>query len=236
MDVTAGAVGRLLESVFRRGWRSNTRVFQPVSSSVFGNRPGPWHEGTPLDPRSPYACAKAHAWHLCRYYRECRGVKVSCAVYFNHDSPRRRGEDYLLHKLCAGAVRIARGRQESIPLGDLDAEVDVGYAKEYAEAAWQTLQHDADDFVVGTGRALSVRDLLQAALDAAGANAEAGEVATRDSAFDRPRGGPRAPGAGRCDPEKARQVLGWNPKAGPFDVVGLLVNHYRQKAPVDVRR
>jgi GDPmannose 4,6-dehydratase len=150
IDVTAGAVGRMLEVVkeFDRG----VPFLQPISATVFGPRARAGQTvDTPLDPQSPYACAKAHAWHLCRYYRQQHGMFVVCPVLYNHDSPRR-GPDYLLQK-------IARGVQLT---GDLSQPVDIGYAPEFVLKMWEMMQRDySNDYLIGTGKSYRIADLFR---------------------------------------------------------------------------
>ena len=148
VNVTYGGTVNVLEAV--RRCCPSARVFVPSSATVFGDAPPPQTESTPFAPKSPYACAKAAAYYAARMYREHYRLHVCCGVMFNHDSPRRGG-GYLLQ-------RIARGQ----PLwGDTNATVDIGYAREYMEAAWRMLQLDTpDDFVIGTGRGYRIADLL----------------------------------------------------------------------------
>lgn len=166
VDVTAGAVANLLEIVKRRG----IRMFQPVSSTMF--RPGfkPMNEQSELEPNSVYACAKACAYHLTRYYRS-QGVFASTAIMFNHDSPRR-GPGYLLQRICVDAKRVANGDLATIDVGSPDTLVDIGYAKEYMTAVANIMELDhATDFVLGTGVGTSIVRIAQRALDCLGIDA-----------------------------------------------------------------
>ncbi len=169
-DVTGSAVGNLLSMICCTPKRDKIGFFQPLSATMFGNSKSPQNEETRHDPKSPYACAKVFAYHLCRYYRETYGMFVSTAIFYNHDSPRR-SENYLLSKICRSAVRIARGKQEELLLGNLDLRVDIGYAKEYMEAAHSIMQLDKpDDFVIGSGSAYSIWELAKIAINRAGAS------------------------------------------------------------------
>lgn len=166
MDVTAGAVAKILEAV--KQINKGIRFFQPCSAMVFGDAPAPQNEETRFNPLSPYAVAKASAYYIARYYRQVHGMFVSTAILYNHDSPRR-SEEYLLHKICYSAVRIARGKQTKIKLGDLDAIVDIGYARDYMETVVSIMEHNKpDDFVVGHGTGKTIRDLVFFALSMAG--------------------------------------------------------------------
>lgn len=149
LEVTAGGCINVVEAA--RLYRpSKVRVFQPLSATMFGNAPPPQDENTPFDPQSPYACAKVAAHYICHYYRRTHGLFVATAIFFNHDSPRR-GPGYLLQ-------RIARGEKLT---GSFDTLVDIGYAGEYVQAAWQILQlAEPMDFVIGTGTPYRIGDLL----------------------------------------------------------------------------
>lgn len=156
-DVTFKAVGNLLEIV--RRFAPDARVFQPASATMFQGAQFRQHEETPLTPKSPYACAKAGAYLLARYYREAHGMFVSTGILYNHDSPRR-SEEYLVHKICKSAIRIARGEQKCLKLGTLSHIVDIGHAREYMEGAWSMLQLTyADDFVLATSNGVTVASL-----------------------------------------------------------------------------
>ena len=148
LRVGVEAVAVLLEAV--RVNCPEARVFQPVSATMFGDAAAPQDEETAFNPQSPYACAKVAAYHLARHYRHAHNLFISTAILYNHDSPRR-GPGYLLQ-------RIARGEKL---WGTLEDVVDIGYAREYMEAAWKMLQLDApDDFVLGTGKGYRIADLL----------------------------------------------------------------------------
>lgn len=190
--VTYGGTVNVLEAV--RRCCPAARVFIPSSATVFGDAPPPQSESTPFDPRSPYACAKAAAYYAARMYREHYGLFVACGIMFNHDSPRRGG-GYLLQ-------RIARGQ----PLwGDTEAVVDIGYAREYMEAAWRMMQLDTpDDFVLGTGVGYRIKDLVEGV-----------------KAWDFPNAGLVA------DISKARRVLGFNPVHDAASVLEMIRNTER---------
>lgn len=217
VQVTAGAVSDLLEVVRQTG--PSIRVFQPVSATMFGMAPPPQNELTPLDPRSPYACAKAHAYHLCRHYRRDHGLYVACGIMFNHDSVRR-GPDYLLHRIC----RQAAAGGPVVLRGDLNLRVDVGHAPDYVEAAWRMLQQDEpDDFVIGTGSAWTIRELANQALHCANAG-RPGSVNAEPGDFRHGREPTLI-----ADAEKARRALRWEPTCGVGFVIARLVEHYQRK-------
>lgn len=226
-DVTFRSVARLLEMV--KWVAEGTRIFQPLSAHMFGDPATletqvPQDENTRFNPQSPYAIAKVAAYHCCRYYRML-GVHVSCGILFNHDSPRR-SEHYLLHKICKAAVRIAAGKQQTLALGNLDARVDVGYAKDYMEAAWLMLQQDKpDDCVIGTGMAFMVEEMVEHAFEIAGVTGIALNRVTRDKEFWHP-----APASFfQADATKAFEWLGWEPKTNVWVLIEMLVKHFQEQ-------
>jgi GDPmannose 4,6-dehydratase len=226
MDITAAAVGRTLETI--RQFDKSIRFFQPCSAMMFGDAalltepgfPSPQNEETRFNPMSPYACAKVAAYHLCRFYRQVHGMFVSVGILYNHDSPRRT-EDYLLHKICRSAVRIKRGLQESVALGNLDSRVDIGYAREYMEAAHAMLQLDKpDDFVIATGNAVSVGHLVADAFGQLNIAADRNTV-VRDERFW--RNGIRGTLVG--DATKAKKAFGFSPKTNWSELIAMLIKH-----------
>lgn len=161
-EVTTNAVVRLLDTCenMSDGWK--IKFFQPLSITMFGNSPTPWDESSKLDPQTPYAVAKACTWQWCKYYRT-QGLDVRCAIFGNHDSPRRRG-DYLLQTICRQALEVKAGKRKEITLRDPEAVVDVGYAPEYVEAAWRLVQSTESDLMIGTGKAYLAKDIANYAL------------------------------------------------------------------------
>jgi GDPmannose 4,6-dehydratase len=204
-DITGSAVGRLLEIV--RQIDPAIRVFQPCTSNMFGNvTEWPQTEETAFRPQSPYACAKLLAYVLARHYRETYGMFVSTAILYNHESPRRTDE-YVTRKITKAAARIKAGLQDRLLLGDLSASVDWGYAKEYMDAAWRILQQDrADDYVISTGEAHTVRDWLETAFELAGLDPD-GRVSI-DQGLLRPANPAQLVG----DSSKARKAFGFDPQ------------------------
>lgn len=220
-DITAGAVGRTLEII--RQVNKNIKFFQPVTATMFGSQPPPQNENTPFDPQSPYAVMKVAAYYLCRYYRQSHGMFVSTAIFFNHDSPRRT-EDYLLHKICKSAVRIARGEQSMLHLGNMATQVDIGYAKDYMKVAWEIMQQpEPDDFVIGTGIGLTIAEMVEEAFYCAGADMR-GHVGV-DPKFFRPQ----TPPALIADPAKARKKGFWL-EHSIKDLIEMLVKDAEQPA------
>ena len=159
----ATAIGALniLEAV--RMVSPNTKVYQASSSEMFGNsidNDGYQRETTPMNPVSPYGCAKVFAYNISRNYRHSYNMFVSNGILFNHESPRR-GTNFVTNKVCKEAVKIKLGLSNELKLGNLDATRDWGHAKDYVKAMWEILQLDKpDDFVCATGVSHSVRELV----------------------------------------------------------------------------
>jgi len=204
-DITGAAVGRILEII--RQIDKTIRYFQPCSSNMFGKTDNLYQtEETPFNPQSPYACAKILAYYLTRYYRNAFGMFASTAIFYNHESPRRT-EEYVTRKITRAVARIASGKQTRLAMGDLSAKIDWGYSREYMEAAWQIMQLDnADDFVIATGEAHSVKEFADEAFSFV--NLRAGDYITTDSSFFRPTQTSILVG----DITKARNILQFEPK------------------------
>jgi GDPmannose 4,6-dehydratase len=162
----ADALGtlRLLEAIRILGLTHKTKFYQASTSELFGNGPEvPQSETTPFSPCSPYATAKAYAYWITKNYRESYGMFACNGILFNHESPRR-GETFVTRKITRAVVRIAAGHQDALYLGNLDARRDWGFAGDYVDAMWRMLQHHtAEDFVIATGVAYSVREFVEIA-------------------------------------------------------------------------
>lgn len=215
-DVTGAAVGRLLEIV--RQVNPSTRVFQPVTSNMFGKAvESPQNEDTPFRPQSPYACAKLLAFVLARHYREAYGMFVSTAILYNHESPRRT-DDYVTRKITKAAARIKAGLQDRLFLGDLSGTVDWGYAREYMETAWRILQQDTpDDFIVATGEGHTVREWLDTTFELAGL--DPARHVSIDPGLLRPANTLLLVG----DISKARRAFGFEPKVKFRNLIELML-------------
>lgn len=194
---------RLLEAIRMTGLPC--RFYQASSSEMFGISAPPQHEATPFHPRSPYAAAKIYAYWITRNYREAYGIHAVNGILFNHESPRR-GETFVTRKIARAAAKIARGEQQFLHLGNLEARRDWGYAPEYVDAMWRMLQHDdPDDYVVATGTSYSVRDFLALCFEHVGLEWE--KYVRFDERYLRPSEVPDLIG----DASKAQRDLGWTP-------------------------
>lgn len=167
IDITAGAVQRLLETVLRVD--KSIRVFQPLSATMFGNNGHSLQsEYSEFVPTSPYACAKLAAYYFCQHYRREHGLHVCCGIMFNHESPRR-GADYLLQRIVRQAKAIRAHRQSVLKIANGGMKVDIGYAPEFMDAAYRVMQLDTpDDYVIGTGNPATIREYAIWALEAIG--------------------------------------------------------------------
>ena len=216
-DVTALGTVRMLESI--RETRLKTKFYQASSSEMYGKVvETPQTEKTPFYPRSPYAAAKLYSYWTAVNYRESYGIFACNGILFNHESPRR-GETFVTRKITSAAARIKAGLQENLYLGNLDAQRDWGYAKEYIEAMWLMLQQDEpDDYVIATGEAHAVHEFLGEAFSYIGLDWH--KLVEIDPKYYRPAEVDCLLG----DASKARQKLGWQPKTKFKELVRLMVD------------
>jgi len=220
-DADAMGVLRLLDAVrdYQRRTDADVRFYQAGTSEMFGATPPPQSESTPFHPRSPYACAKVYAHWQTINYREAYGLFACNGILFNHES-ERRGETFVTRKITRAATRIKLGLQQSLYLGNLDAQRDWGHARDYVEAMWLMLQHDEPgDYVVATGKTYSVRDFLARVFGRL-------ELAWEDHVkLDERYLRPTEVAALQGDATKAQSVLGWKPKVSIDELVDLMVAH-----------
>jgi GDPmannose 4,6-dehydratase len=217
-DVGALGALRLLEAIRETGLQK-TRFYQASSSELFGKvRETPQRETTPFYPRSPYAAAKAYAYWITVNYRESYNLFACNGILFNHES-ERRGETFVTRKVTRAAAAIKLGLQEKLYLGNLEAKRDWGYAPEFVEAMWRMLQQDEpDDYVIATGEAHSVRELLEEAFTHLELDWK--QYVMEDPRYFRPAEVDLLIG----DASKAKQKLGWAPKTSFRELVRVMVN------------
>jgi GDPmannose 4,6-dehydratase len=203
-EFTALGVTRMLEAI--RAVDASTRFYQASSSEMFGKvRESPQNEQTPFYPRSPYGVAKVYGHFITVNYRESYDLFAVSGILFNHESPRR-GLEFVTRKVSWHAAGIKLGLIDRLPLGNLDASRDWGYAGDFVIAMWQMLQQpEPEDFVIGTGVMHSVRDLLDTAFEVVGLDWH--DYVVEDPAFIRPAEVDRL----TADPTRARERLGWEP-------------------------
>jgi GDPmannose 4,6-dehydratase len=205
-EFTGVGVTRMLEAV--REAAPEARFYQASSSEMFGKvLEVPQTETTPFYPRSPYGVAKVYGHFITVNYRESYDLFACCGILFNHES-ERRGLEFVTRKVTWHAAAIRHGLREELVLGNLDAERDWGYAKDYVEAMYLMLQQDEpDDYVIATNATHTVRQCVQIAFDEAGI-ADWERYVHTDPAFLRPAEVDRLIG----NPAKAKEKLGWEPR------------------------
>src|SRR3954463_6024344 len=217
-EFTGVGVTRLLEAM--RETVPEARFYQASSSEMFGKvREVPQTERTPFYPRSPYGVAKAYGHFITVNYRESYDLHATSGILFNHESPRR-GLEFVTRKITWHAAAIKHGVADELRLGNLDAQRDWGYAKDYVEAMWLMLQQDtADDYVIATGSTHTVRECVEVAFDQAGVGDWERHVVI-DPAFVRPAEVDLLIG----DPGKAKRDLGWEPATSFEELIRLMVD------------
>ena len=162
----ADALGtlRILEAIRILKLQKKTKFYQASTSELFGNTEIPQNEKTPFRPRSPYAISKLYSYWTTRNYRDAYSMFASNGILFNHESPRR-GENFISRKAIIGIIKVLKGDQKCLYLGNLKSKRDWGHAKEFVNAQWKILQHKTpDDFVIATGKNYSVKDLVNLVL------------------------------------------------------------------------
>ncbi len=255
-DVDALGTLRILEAIRFLGFEKKTRFYQASTSELFGLvKETPQKETTPFHPRSPYAVAKMYAYWITVNYRESYGIYACNGILFNHES-MRRGETFVTRKITRGLANIAQGLESCLYLGNLDALRDWGHAKDYVRMQWMMLQQDQpDDFVIATGKQISVRDFVQLSASVLGLELEfqgegieevavvssiVGDLAPALSLGDvvirvKPRYfRPAEVKTLLGDPSKAKELLGWVPEITVEEMCAEMVvndlNEARQKS------
>jgi GDPmannose 4,6-dehydratase len=215
-DVDALGTLRLIEAV--KAHCPDAKFYQASSSELYGKvLETPQSETTPFYPRSPYGCAKLFSYWYTVNARE-QGLFACNGILFNHESPRR-GETFVTRKITKAAVRCKLGLQKTLALGNLDAQRDWGYAKEYVEGMWRMLhQPTPDDFVLATGETHTIRELLDVAFEHVGLDWT--EFVTIDPRYYRATEVDILQG----DASKAERVLGWKPEIKFKDLIKFMVD------------
>jgi GDPmannose 4,6-dehydratase len=216
-EFTAVGVTRMLEAM--REVAPDARFYQASSSEMFGMvREVPQRETTPFYPRSPYGVAKCYGHFITVNYRESYDLFAASGILFNHES-ERRGLEFVTRKVTHAAAGIKLGLQDELSLGNLDAERDWGYARDYVEAMWLMLQEDEpDDYVIATGEVHSVRELVEVAFDHVGLSPD--QYVRIDERFLRPAEVEHLVG----DATKAREKLGWVPQTSFDEMIRRMVD------------
>ncbi|MDA7635848.1 GDP-mannose 4,6-dehydratase [Akkermansiaceae bacterium] len=233
-DVDAIGTLRLLEAIRFLGLEKKTRFYQASTSELYGLvQEVPQKETTPFYPRSPYAAAKMYAYWITVNYRESYGMYACNGILFNHESPRR-GETFVTRKITRALANISQGVQACLYLGNMDALRDWGHAKDYVRMQWMMLQQDEpDDFVIATGKQISVREFVQLSAREAGIKLEFSGEGIDEIATVKSRDSEKAPAVNEGDvivkvdpryfrpaevetllgdPTKAKEKLGWVPE------------------------
>ena len=251
-DVDAMGTLRLLEAIRFLGLEKKTKFYQASTSELYGEvQEIPQKETTPFHPRSPYAVAKMYAYWIVVNYRESYGMYACNGILFNHESPRR-GETFVTRKITRAITNISQGLESCLYLGNMDALRDWGHAKDYVRMQWMMLQQDqADDFVIATGKQISVREFVRMSaaevgiilefngegleevatvVDVKGDNAHGvnvGDVIVKvDPRYFRPAEVETLLG----DPSKAKEKLGWTPEITVEEMCAEMVQHDLGKA------
>lgn len=244
-DVDALGALRLLEAIRFLGLEKKTRFYQASTSELYGLvQETPQRETTPFHPRSPYGVAKLYAYWITVNYREAYGLYACNGILFNHESPRR-GETFVTRKITRGLAHIAQGLEQCLYLGNMDALRDWGHAKDYVRMQWMMLQQDkADDFVIATGKQISVRDFVTMSArelgitlrfegegageyavveDVTSDNAPAVSIGDRIVEVDERYFRPAEVETLLGDPSKAKEKLGWVPEITVDDMCAEMV-------------
>ena len=251
-DVDAMGTLRLLEAIRFLGLEKKTKFYQASTSELFGEvQEIPQKETTPFHPRSPYAVAKMYAYWIVVNYRESYGMYACNGILFNHESPRR-GETFVTRKITRAISNISQGLEKCLYLGNMDALRDWGHAKDYVRMQWMMLQQETpDDFVIATGKQISVREFVKLSAKEVGVELEftgkgleevatvksitgdnshaltVGDVIVRvDPRYFRPAEVETLLG----DPSKAKNILGWVPQITVEEMCAEMVANDLDKA------
>ena len=239
-DVVAMGTLRLLEIIKNLKKRKKIKFYQASSSEMFGKTKSPQNEDSLMQPLSPYAISKLYSYWISKCYRDSYGLFASNGILFNHESPTR-GENFVTRKITLGVAKIEKGLQSKIVLGNLDSKRDWGDAEEYVEAMWKILQYrSADDFVIATGKSITVRKFVEMAfkvininiifkgkgINEKGYNAKNGKLLVE---VNKDYFRPNEVNDLRGNATKALRKLNWKPKTNLQNLVKKMVNSDRQK-------
>jgi GDPmannose 4,6-dehydratase len=220
---------------------SHTKLYQASTSELYGKvQEIPQHEGTPFYPRSPYGVAKLYGFWIIKNYREAYNIFACNGILFNHTSPRR-GENFVEKKIVDALVDIYKGSNKPLTLGNIEAKRDIGHAKEYVEGMWRMLQQETpEDFVLSTGLSYSIREIVNIAcellnitikwegegINETATNTENGNVVVKiDPKYFRPTEVDILIGSSN----KAKNLLGWEPKIDLRTIIKEMVNEQIKK-------
>ena len=243
---------RILEAVRILGLKDKTKIYQASTSELFGKiQENPQKETTPFYPRSPYGIAKLYAYWIVINYREAYGIYACNGILFNHESPRR-GETFITRKITRGLARIDLGLDDCLFVGNLEAQRDWGHAKDYVEAQWLMLQQEEpDDYVVSTGRTVSVKRFIEISarflgwgkenkpsiiwegegLNEIGRRADTNEIIIKiDPKYFRPTEVEKLCG----DATKAYKKLNWEPRISLEDLIKEMIIEDKKQAQKDL--
>lgn len=235
-NIDALGILRILESVHMLGLEQKTRIFQASSAELFGAvLESPQYETTNFNPRNPYGIAKLYGYWIVKNYRESYGMYAVNGIMYNHESEYRR-DTFVTRKITLAASNIAKGFQEKLHLGNLDAKRDWGYAKDFVECMWLMLQQNVpEDFVISTGESHTVREFVSIAFNKVGINIEwygkgidekgidvkTGKVIIEvNPQYYRPLDSDELVG----NPLKAKTLLNWTPKTSFDQLIEIMVN------------
>jgi len=224
-NITALGTTRILEAIRRS--KNNIKFYHAASSEMFGEAMPPQNEETIFKPRSPYACAKVYGYWMTKNYREGYNMFASNGILFNHESPRR-GETFVTRKITRAVAAILAKKQKHLYLGNLEAKRDWGYSPEYVEMIWKILQQDkGDDFILGTGKACSVKQFMEESFSYAGLDWK--EHVKTDKRYFRPTEVESL----ISDTAKIKEKLNWKPKIIFNDLVKIMIDADMRAAGLD---
>ena len=241
-DVDAIGTLRLLEAIRLLGFEMKTKFYQASTSELYGLvQETPQTENTPFYPRSPYAVAKLYSYWITINYREAYGMFACNGILFNHESPRR-GETFVTRKITRGLTQIEKGLEKYLYLGNIDAVRDWGHAKDYVEIQWKILQHKSpEDFVIATGRQISVRKFIELAAKELGwgeiywEGEGINEVGKKNNGdiiikIDKRYFRPTEVSSLLGDATKAKKKLGWEPKITLEELIADMIKVDKEEA------